>query len=122
MKIILLRLLDGIVSGFVLSVAGWALASIAGTSAQRYSEWLFYAGAGFIVLAALWGLASPSGSVGGILRWTGLIEGDGPDAAPSEPGLPRRIWVDRFATSRNVWLTAGLTMLGLSFALLFLVA
>ncbi|MCB0217242.1 MAG: hypothetical protein H6648_05845 [Caldilineae bacterium] len=117
MRAMLVRILDGAATGLSLSLLAGVLALLRGTPIDRFSGWLFYAGGATILLAALWGLVSP-GETRGLLGWLGLRSSA---AAPEVAAAPlRSIWVDRFATTRNIWLTAGITMIGLSFVLLLL--
>ena len=115
----LFRVLDGAATGLALSLLSGLLAMARGVPSDRFSGWLFYAGGATILFAALWGLVSP-GETRGLLGWLGF--GPAPGAPETAMVLPRNIWVDRFATTRNIWLTAGITMIGLSFALLLLSA
>jgi hypothetical protein len=118
MRSALLRLLDGFLTGLVLTGLGWVLAALAGVSTLDYSGWVFYAGVVVTILATILGAAGKADGEG-ILGLFGLLPDDSP-AGADDDSLPRRIWTDRFVTTRNVWLSTGFTLLAASVALLVL--
>lgn len=120
MRAALLHLADGLLTGLLLTGLGWGLSALAGVSTLDYSGWVFYAGVVLTSLATILGAAGKAEG-NGILGRMGLLSEDIPaaDAAKAD-GLPRRIWTDRFVSTRNIWLSTGFTLLAASVALLVL--
>lgn len=111
MRRTLIDLADGSVTGLVFGLAGTGLARLRGLPLGEAASALFAAGALVAVAAMLWAVVKRPSPPGLLARWSR------PPAAP----LPfREIWLDRAVSSRNLWLTAGVTMVALSFLLLFL--
>jgi hypothetical protein len=104
------RLLDGLVTGALLSALCLAPCAVAGQALSGCGSRVFLAGAGLAATAILLALADREPS-------RGLLGPLVPRSDPVEPGAPvglRTRW-DRALSSHNVWLIAGGTMLALSF-------
>ncbi len=104
-------LADGLVTGLVFGLGGVALARLRGLPADQVASGLFVAGALIALAAMAWGILKRPSPPGLLTRW--------PRPAAAAPPF-RQIWLDRAVTSANLWLTAGLGMIALSFLLLFL--
>ena len=111
MRRALIDLADGSFTGLVFGLGGVGLARLRGLPLGEAASDLVVAGALIASVAMLWAVFKRPSPPGLLTRW------------PRPPALPprfRQIWLDRAVSSRNLWLTAGVTMIVLSFLLLFL--
>ncbi|MFI0609607.1 MAG: hypothetical protein ACH37Z_17145 [Anaerolineae bacterium] len=109
MRRMLIDLADGTVTGLVFGLGGVGLARLRGLAPDQAASGLFVAGALVALAAMMWGILKRPSPPGLLARWPR------PAATPSPF---RQIWLDRAVTSGNLWLTAGLAMIALSFLLL----
>ena len=111
MRRALIDLTDGLVTGLVFGLGGVGLARLRGLDEVNATSGLFVAGVLIALAAMLLGILKRTSPPGLLSRWP---------PPPAAPPPARQIWLDRAVTTRNLWLTAAVTMIALSFLLLFL--
>ena len=111
MKRALIDLADGGLSGLATGVIGLILARWRGLPLPDAASGLFVAGALVAFLAMVWAILRRPSPPGLLRRWP---------RPPAAPPTGRRIWLDRAVSTANLWLSAGVAMILLSFLVLFL--
>lgn len=111
MKRVLIDLADGVLTGLVTGVAGLAVSRWRGVALPDAASGLFVAGALVAFLAMLWAAFHRPSPPGFLRRWP---------RPPAEPVRHRQIWLDRAVSTANLWLSAGVAMIALSFLVLLL--
>jgi hypothetical protein len=105
-------LADGLATALVALIAIGLGCVVWGLHVLKCSEMTFLAGGALIVLSAVWAAAGYSSPPGALSVWRGTAQ-----VWPEPVGRRRLIWLDRFISPHNVWLTAGLWLIVLAFLL-----
>lgn len=111
MKRALIDLADGLLTGIATGIAGLAVARWRGLALPDAASGLFAAGALVSFLAMAWGALRRPSPPGLLRRWP---------RPPAGPARHRQIWLDRAVSTSNLWLSAGVAMIALSFLVLLI--
>lgn len=112
-----MRWMDGIVTGLIVAIIVVALCRAAAQVGAAYGAALFMAGAAlaFLSLPLALGTSQPPG--GALALYRRLRHRSPPQPSAETTAAPERprSWWDRALSPDNVWLIAGVELIGISF-------